>query len=33
LAEIGFDPKSEAPPWYRVWTRSKTLLIQLYREA
>lgn len=33
LAEIGHDPKTEPPPFYRIWTRSKTLLVQLYKEA
>jgi len=32
LAEIGIDP-AEPPPWYRIWSRSRTLLVQLYREA
>jgi hypothetical protein len=31
LAEVGVNPK-DAPPWYRIWTRRKTLLVQLYDE-
>ena len=32
LERIGVDPKGAAP-WYRIWTRRKTLLVQLYEEA
>ena len=32
LAKVGYS-KDDPPPFYRVWTRSKTLLIGLYREA
>jgi hypothetical protein len=31
LAAMGFDTKGAAP-WYRTWTRRKTLLVQFYSE-
>ena len=32
LEAMGFEPKVDPPPFYRTWTRRKTLLVQLYRE-
>lgn len=31
LRAAGVDPHAEAP-WYRVWTRRRTVLVQLYPE-
>lgn len=32
LADVGWT-KDEDPPFYRVWAKGKTLLVQFYREA
>lgn len=32
LTRMGFDPQAEAP-YYRTWTRAKTLLVQFYASA
>ena len=31
LVEAGLNP-ADPPPWYRVWTRKRTVLVQLYLE-
>lgn len=32
LRNAGFDPKDD-PPFYRVWSRKRAALIQLYKEG
>lgn len=32
LNAMGFETKDAPPPFYRTWTRRKTLLVQFYRE-
>lgn len=31
LQETGIDP-ADPPPFYRIWTRKRAVLVQLYRE-
>jgi len=31
LVNAGFDPKDD-PPFYRIWSRKRAALVQLYRE-
>lgn len=33
LEAMGFDTKEAPAPFYRTWTRRKTLLVQFYAEA
>lgn len=32
LERIAVDPRAAAP-WYRIWTRRKTILVQFYDEG